>query len=177
MKCGIICPPGPWSGVPIPDEWGTLGSPVPLQIGKIENLESLQTPVLKMILRPSRADSFVFYFRAFREVTGGPGGPCGCDPRYPFGIGSSPQVLTGYGGSSEVRKALDYPGIFNLSVGVDQTGAGSPARGLIKLSATPEQTRMLPQGGVWDLSLNDGTPDFRKTLVVGNFKLILDVSL
>lgn len=161
----------------IPTVWGSAASPIPLQVGRTADLASLPTPVLSMVLRVQRGDSLDLYFRAYREVTGGPGSGCACDPSYPFGIGSAPQVLTGFDGRSEVRKAIDHPEIYPLTVDVDQTGAGSSTRGIIRVTADASVTRMLPGTGVWDLELNDGTDTLRKTLVVGPHRLDRDVSL
>ena len=155
--------------------WGSQGSPIPLQVGPVADIASLRSK-LRYMLAIERGDSLDLYFRAYREVTGGPGSGCACNPSYPFGSGSSPQVLTGLAAVSEVRKAIDHPQVYPLSTDVDQTGAGSPTRGIIRVFADASVTRMLPGTGVWDLELNDGTDVLRKTLAEGPFALARDVS-
>lgn len=157
--------------------WGSASNPIPLQLGPVGELSSLRTPSLRMLLQIERGDSLDLYFRAYREVTGGPGSGCACNPSFPFGIGSAPQILTGLTGGSEVRKAIDHPQIYPLGVDVDQTGAGSPTRGIIRLFGDASITRMLPGTGVWDLELGDGTDALRKTLAEGPFALTRDVSV
>jgi len=148
--------------------WGTLANPIPLQIGRVSELASLPTPVLKTVLFITQGDNLDVVFRAFREVTHPCGGCCGpCHPDFPFGIGSGPQVLTGLQGAGTIRKAFGVPFAYDLTVEVDQTGAGSPTRGLIQVTATGQETRLFPGFGVWDLQISDNTDTLRKTLVEG----------
>lgn len=153
-----------------------IPQPIPVAIGRVAELGRLVS-VLVVPLQYQRGDSMELVFRAFREVSGGPGSGCAVDPAAPFGYGSSPQVLTGLQGRATVRRAKDHPQVFPLTVDVDQTGAGSSTRGLIRVIAAAGVTRLLPDHGVWDLELSDGTDNLRKTLVEGPVAPNRDVSL
>lgn len=157
--------------------YGTAENPIPIPIGRVADLASLPAPVLGYVLRLQRGDSLDVYFRAFREVYAGPGSGCGCNPDAPFGSGTSPQVLTGLQGRAVIRRAKDHPQVFPLTLDVDQTGAGSPTRGIIRVTADATVTRLLPDHGVWDLEVNDGTDALRKTLVEGPVSFNRDVAI
>jgi hypothetical protein len=157
--------------------FGTIANPIPIPIGQVANLASLPTPVLRAALRVQRGDSLDVVFRAYREVFGGPSSGCACDPNNPFGSGTSAQVLTGLQARAVVRRAKDHPQEWPLVVIVDQTGAGSPTRGIIRVTADASATRLFPDHGVWDLEVNDGTDTLRKTLVEGPLAFNRDVAL
>jgi len=156
---------------------GTLESPIPIGIGRVAQIASLPTPVVKAVLHVQRGDSLEVVFRAYRDVVGGPGSGCACDLANPYGSGSGIQILTGLQGRAVIRRAKDHPQAFPLTVGVDQTGAGSPTRGIIRITADATVTRLLPDHGVWDLELNDGTDLLRKTLVEGPVAFNRDVAI
>lgn len=139
--------------------------PIPVAIGRVAELGRL-AGVLVVPLQVQRGNTIEFVFRAFREVTHGPGSGC-VDPSAPFGRGSSPQVLTGLQGRALVRRAKGHPIEYPLTVDVDQTGAGSSTRGTVRVLADASVTRLLPDHGVWDLELSDGTDSLRKTIVEG----------
>lgn len=156
--------------------YGSTLNPVPIQIGPIAILPSLDTPARHFDLRVQRGDSLSLVFRAFREVIGGDV-DCGCSSSSSPEYGTSPQVLTGLQARATIRRAKDHPVEYPLTVVVDVTGAGSPTRGFITVSASAEVTRLLPDHGVWDLELNDGTDALRKTLVEGRLLFGRDISL
>ena len=159
--------------------YGTLSNPIPIGIGRVADIASLPTPVLRATLFVQRGDSFELVFRAYREVCLFHGGcaprGCACDFDYPYGTGSGIQILTGFQGAAAIRKAIDFPQVSVLTVDVDQTGAGSPTRGIIRVTADPTATRVFPEFGVWDLEINDGTDQLRKTLMEGPMVLNRDV--
>ena len=161
MMTGCGCGYGPW---------GTADQPIPIQIGRVQNLASLPTPVLRTILFITQGDNLDVFFRAYRDVVYPPdcSGGCGpCNPDFPFGIGSGPQILTGLIGAGTIRTALGVPFTYDLDVFVDQTGAGSPTRGNVQVTASGVQTRLFPGFGVWDLQISNNTDNLRKTLVEG----------
>lgn len=141
--------------------------PVPIKVGRISDFASYVGPTLIVPLPVQRGDSLQLIFRAFRDTSG-------CEPDI---SGTSPQVLTGYAGSASVRRAKDHPISYPLTVSVDQTGPGSPTRGQILISATPEQTRLMPDHGVWDLDIFLGVPPtIRKTVAEGPLYLNRDTT-
>lgn len=108
-----------------------------------------------------------------------PPGSC-TDPDAPFGRGIAPQVLTGLQGRATVRKAKEgKQGAekWDLTVTVDQSGAGSPTRGIVTVTADAVLTTTFPEFGVWDLELSDGTDNLRKTVVEGPLWVNRDVSI
>lgn len=157
--------------------YGTAQNPIPIAVGRVADIASLPTPALGYILRVQRGDSLDVYFRAYREVYAGPGAGCGCNPSAPFGTGTSPQVLTGLAGAAVIRRAKDHPMAYPLTVDVDQTGVGSSTRGIIRVTADATVTRLLPDHGVWDLEINDGTDTLRKTLAEGPVSFNRDVAI
>ena len=158
-------------------QYGTVSNPIPIPVGRVSDLASLPTPALRAILRIQRGDSIEVVFRAYREVVGGPGSGCLCDLANPYGSGSGIQPLTGLQGRAVIRKAKDHPQDYPLTVDVDQTGAGSSTRGLIRVTAPATVTRLLPEFGVWDLELSDGTDTLRKTLAEGRVEFNRDVAI
>lgn len=165
--------------------------PIPVPVGKISDFGRYVGPTVLVPLQVRRGDSIEWVFRLYREVHGAPptvlGGVCGtqedcCDPDAPYGRGVSPQVLTGLQGRATVRKAKEgkqgKQGAeqWDLTVTVDQTGAGSPTRGTVIVQADATLTRTFPEFGVWDLELSDGTDSLRKTIVEGPLWVNRDVS-
>jgi hypothetical protein len=126
-----------------------------VQIGKISDLP-LFTKTQKLDLKATRGDSFQAELRMYREVDG-------------CGYGVSAQTLAGLTGRAMVRPSVDHPLSWELTVTVDET-AGS---GRVTLAATDEETRMMPETGVWELELYDGA-GLRKTIVAGKWKLSRD---
>jgi hypothetical protein len=164
MSCSDLPP-----GVLIPDRRLTIpDQPVPIGIGRVGDFSRYVGPTLRMPLPVQRGDSIGIVLRAFREVT-----TCSDGSMY----GTSPQVLTGLQARATIRRAKDHPLVFALTVTVDQTGAGSATRGEITISADATVTRLLPDHGVWDLELNDGTDTLRKTIAEGPVAFNRDVSL
>jgi hypothetical protein len=91
----------------------------------------------------------------------------------------APIALTGLTGRASIRKAKDDPTEYPLTVTVSQDAAGGATTGQISVSADGQTTFVLPQIGVWDLQLDDGSPAgvFRKTVVAGRVRFDRDVTI
>jgi hypothetical protein len=85
-------------------------------------------------------------------------------------------VLTGLDGRATIRLAKDDNATpVTLAVAVDQTSG--PTRGTVVVTATPQQTLVFPQVGVWDLELHTTDGTFRKTVVAGRLQFTRDVTM
>ena len=86
-------------------------------------------------------------------------------------------ALNGKVGAASVRKAIDAPILYSLTVVVDQTTTGATV-GDITVSADGVDTGTFPEFGVWDLQISDGSNDgvFRKTIIQGPLVFIRDVT-
>jgi hypothetical protein len=132
---------------------------VPIEVGRIAELAQFASPKLDLELPIVRGDSLEFVFRLYRRVD-----ECG--------RGAGPQTLTGLQARAAIRRAPDHPSIYVLTATVD-TSAGS---GRVTLSASAAVTRLLPDHGVWDLEINDGSDALRKTIAGGLVKFVRDVA-
>jgi hypothetical protein len=133
--------------------------PVPIAIGRVVELAQFSGPPLAMPLTIVRGDSLELVFRLYRRVD-----ECG--------HGSGVQTLTGLQARAAIRRAPDHPVIYALTATVDTT-AGS---GRVTLSASAAVTRLLPDHGVWDVEINDGTDALRKTIAGGPVLFLRDVA-
>lgn len=129
---------------------------IPIALGRVSELANRGVPE-RYDLTVVRGDSLGVVFRMYREVDA-------------CGDGSGVQTLTGLQGRMMLRAAPDYPVSHDLTVTVDDT-AGS---GRVTISADSTETRSLPETGVWDLELSDGTDDLRKTVLHGNWRILRD---
>jgi len=147
------------SGVSLPDRRLLLPKqPIPIEVGDIAEFAHYIGPQLILPLPIEQGNSLSIQFRAFRFVNH-------CHGQ---AYGSGPQTLTGFEGAGTLRKAKGFPLSSSLTVTVDQTGPGSPTQGIITVSATPEQTTLYPQFGVYDVELFTGIGTvLRKTIIEG----------
>lgn len=136
--------------IPTPNE-------IAIPIGLVSEIARFSQPT-KHDLTIMRGDSFAVVFRLYREVDA-----CG---------GFSPQTLAGLQGRMVFRWAPDHPLSLSGTVVVD-TATGS---GRVTVTATAAITRQLPDVGVFDLELHDGTDVLRKTIVRGAFRLVWDAT-
>ena len=130
---------------------------VPISIGNFSELAQFRSPT-DYTINVVRGDSLTYIFRMFREVD--------CS-----GSGGGPQTLTGMTGRAVIRKTWDDPMLYTLTAVVD-TDAGS---GRVTVTATPAETRVLPDFGVWELELTNAGETIRKTVVMGSVEFTRDL--
>ncbi len=71
----------------------------------------------------------------------------------------------------------DGPILADLVVTVDQAAVGQPTTGQVRVQGDAVESAKIPEQGIWDLQLTDGTDDFVKTVFAGPTLFTLDVTV